>query len=87
MSIINRRKAIDYVNKLNKTNKMHRYCTNNKELKRTEVIFIKGYYNVLTIGERIINYEDFKILIDDLEECFEDDKKINLRRMKERVMK
>lgn len=73
------------MNKLNKTNETHRYCTNNKELKRTEVIFIKDYYYVLTISERIISYEDFKIIIGDLEECFEDYKKINLRRLKERV--
>lgn len=38
--------------------------------KRIEIIFVKAYMAVLTTGERIINYEDLKILIDDLKECF-----------------
>ncbi|MBU5591317.1 hypothetical protein KQI89_06045 [Clostridium sp. MSJ-4] len=37
--------------------------------------FYRGLYDVLTISERIISYKDFKIIIDNLEESFEDYKK------------
>lgn len=137
------RKAMEYVNKFNRTNEIHRYCNNNKELSShlfisnkfkeiqlenmikyfeenidsgntTKPVFIdfKGlvefhswyrtnyesiqkkrndFYrelkNVLTTVRKVITFEDFQDLIDYLEDCFGDDKKINLKRVKERVIK
>lgn len=137
------RKAMEYVNKFNRTNEIHRYCNNNKELSShlfisnkfkesqlenmikyfeenidlgntTKPVFIdfKGlvqfhswyrtnyesiqkkrndFYrelkNVLTTVGKVITFQDFQELIDYLEDCFDDDKKINLKRVKERVIK
>lgn len=137
------RKAVEYVNKFNRTNEIQRYCNNNKELSShlfisnkfkenqignvskyfeenidsgnsTKPVFIdfrgilefhnwyrtnyesiqkkrnhfyKELKDVLTTGEKIITFQDFKVLIDYLEECFDDDKKINFKRVKERVAK
>ncbi|MGL4108424.1 hypothetical protein [Clostridium sp. LP20] len=137
------RKAIEYVNKFNRTNEIQRYCNNNKELSShlfisnkfkenqienvskyfeenvdsgntTKPVFIdfrgilefhnwyrtnyesiqkkrndfyKELKSVLTTGGKIITFQDFKGLIEYLEECFDDDKKINLKRVKERVIK
>ncbi|GEM_PF-4276297 len=137
------RKAIEYVNKFNKTNEIQRYCNNNKELSShlfisnkfknnqienvckyfkdnisegntTKPVFIdfrgtlefhswyrtnyeliqknrncfyKELHGVLTTSEKIITYQDFKLLVEELEESFDDGKKINLRRMKEKVMR
>lgn len=137
------RKAMEYVNKFNRTNEIQRYCNNNKELSShlfisnkfkesqldnmikyfeenidsgntTKPVFIdfKGlvefhswyrtnyesiqkkrndFYreleNVLTTVGKVITFKDFQELIDYLEDCFDDDKKINLKRVKERVIK
>ena len=136
------RKAMEYVNKFNRTNEIQRYCNNNKELSShllisnkfkesqiesmikyfkenidlgntTRPVFIdfKGlvkfhswyrtnyeaiqkkrneFYRelnkVLTIVGKVITFQDFQNLIDYLEDCFNDDRKINLKRVKERVI-
>ena len=42
---------------------------------------------MLTTVRKVITFEDFQDLIDYLEDCFGDDKKINLKRVKERGIK
>ena len=137
------RKAMEYVNKFNRTNEIQRYCNNNKELSShllisnkfkesqlknmikyfedyidsgntTKPVFIdfKGlvkfhswyrtnyesiqkkrndFYRelnkILTIVGKVITFQDFQELIDYLEDCFGDYRKINLKKVKERVIK
>lgn len=138
-----KRKAIDYVNKFNKTMEIQRYCTNGKQLtshifisnkfKKHQVNQVTQYfqeninkgnstipvfidfrnlielhswyrinyesiqknrdyfymklYELFSIGNRVISSSDFNELINDLEYCFLDNRSIDLKKVKETVLK
>lgn len=142
LSIEEKRKAIDYVNKFNNTNEIKRYCTKNSELSahifignqfkdsqiqgmneyfresinegnNTKPVFIdfrdllkfhswyrihyegiqkhrdyfyEELYKVLTINGRMATYSDFEEIVYEMEDCFKNDKDINMSRMKEKVL-
>lgn len=142
LSIEEKRKAIEYVNKFNSTNEIKRYCTKNSELSAhifignqfkdsqidgmnkyfresinegnsTKPVFIdfkdllkfhswyrvhyegiqkhrdyfyEELYKVFTINDRMVTYDDFKEIIYEIEDCFKNDKDINISRMKEKVL-
>lgn len=48
--------------------------------------FYKGLADVFKVKGRIVSYDDFRYIEEELEDCFNNDRKINIDRVKDKII-